>query len=138
MKIEGAILAGILVTLALLVVDSRGGTPKIEELADSLAISSSGYSRRIAYATIDSVTLRHGLDGIGGRRNALQAGNRYAGRFAMRPYGEATVFVDALKNPMVVIHATGGVTIVSAADSIGAERLAARLRLVANRERQVR
>lgn len=60
------------------------------------------------------------------------------GGSSLRPYGEATVFVDALKNPMVVIHATGGVTIVSAADSIGAERLAARLRLVANRERQVR
>ena len=138
MKIAFGILACILGTLALLVVDSRGGNPKIEELADSLAISSSGYSRRIAYASIDSVTLRHGLDGIGGRRSALQAGNRYAGRFTMRPYGEATVFVDALKNPMVVIHATGGVTIVSAADSIGAESLATRLRMVASRERPVR
>lgn len=41
MKIEGAILACILVTIALSVVESRGGTPKIEEMADSLSISSS-------------------------------------------------------------------------------------------------
>lgn len=131
MRIAGGILAGMLGTLAVVVVAGRGGTPTIEEAPDALTISSAGYSTRIPFASIDSVTLRHGLDGLQGRRNALQSGNRYAGRFAMRPYGEAALFVDALKEPLVVIHAADGVTIVSASDSMAAVRLAARLHAVA-------
>lgn len=131
MKIASGVLAGILSTLAVVVVAGRGGSPKIEESSDSLAISLAGYNAHIPYVAIDSVTLRHGLDGIEGRRNALQSGNTYAGRFAMRPYGEADVFVDALKEPLVVIHAAGRVTILSAPDSLEAEALTARLRAVA-------
>ena len=84
----------------------------------------------IPYSTIDSVGMRHGLNGLKGRVNALQSGNSYAGRFAMAPYGEAMLFVDALREPFVVIYASNGVTLLSAADSVAAEALTARLRRV--------
>jgi hypothetical protein len=51
----------------------------------------------------------------------------------MEPYGEAMLFVDALREPLVVIHAKSGVTLLSAADSVSAEQLAVRLRAAAHR-----
>lgn len=122
------VLLGIVGVLGYIVFVGRGGAPAITETAQSLSVSAHGYAQEIPYATIDSVTMRHGLDGVGSRRNGMQAGNTYAGRFVMKPYGEAMLFVDALREPLVVIHAKTGVTILSAADSLEAERLAGRLR----------
>lgn len=123
---------GVIVTLALM---GRGGAPTIVESADAISVTLSGYSTEIPYATIDSVGLRHGLDGLQGRRGAVQSGNRYAGRFAMAPYGEPLLFVDALRQPLVVIHAGSGVTLLSATDSMQAEQLAVRVRQAALRAR---
>jgi hypothetical protein len=114
-------------------ISGRGGAPTIQESANAISVQAWGYSQEIPYATIDSVTLRHGLDGLRGRRSAMQSGNSYAGRFSMEPYGEAMLFVDALREPLVVIHAKSGVTLLSAADSVSAEQLAVRLRAAAHR-----
>uniref|UniRef100_UPI003F72AF80 hypothetical protein n=1 Tax=Gemmatimonas sp. TaxID=1962908 RepID=UPI003F72AF80 len=82
-RVAFAILAtvvGVLLTVAII---GRGGDPTIDESADALSLKAWGYSAEIPYSAIDSVGLRHGLDGLRGRRNGLQSGNSYAGRFAM-------------------------------------------------------
>jgi|APMI01.1.fsa_nt_gi hypothetical protein len=133
MRKAGAILLVIVGTVAVVAISGRGGAPTIQESANAISVQAWGYSQEIPYATIDSVTLRHGLDGLRGRRSAMQSGNSYAGRFSMEPYGEAMLFVDALREPLVVIHAKSGVTLLSAADSVSAEQLAVRLRAAAHR-----
>lgn len=130
-KAAGGALLLILGVIATVARIGRGGSPQIVESAEALSLNAWGYQQVIPYSTIDSVGMRHGLDGLKGRVNALQSGNAYAGRFAMAPYGEAMPFVDALREPLVVIYATNGVTLLSAADSSAAEALAARLRRVA-------
>lgn len=127
----GGVLLVILGVIVMVALVGRGGSPKILESADALSVKAWGYQQVIPYSTIDSIGMRHGLDGLSGRVNALQSGNSYAGRFAMAPYGEAMLFVDVLREPLVVIYATSGVTLMSAADSSAAEELAKRLRRVA-------
>ena len=104
------------------------GSPDLTQDDVSLNISGSGYGRTIRYDEIDSVRLRWNLDGLGAKIGALQNGNDYRGSFAMRPYGRASLFVDARTKPFVEIFSTNGVTIVSAADSLSAERLLRTLR----------
>lgn len=128
LPVAGVVLLVILATIAWVAFAGRGVSPTITESADTLSVRAAGYHLDLAYARIDSVTLRHGLDGLERRLNALQSGNRYVGTFAMRPYGEAMLFVDARREPLVVIHAADGVTIISAADSAGAVALAGRIR----------
>lgn len=131
--VASVILLGILGMIVMLALVGRGGAPKIVESAEVLSLEAWGYKQEIPYSTIDSVGMRHGLDGLRGRRNGLQSGNSYAGRFAMEPYGEAMLFVDALREPLVVIYSKKGVTLLSASDSSAAEQLAMRLRLASNR-----
>lgn len=135
-QVAGFLLLAIVGVIGSVAFVGRGTNPTIAEEAESLSVSARGYQQQIRYASIDSVTLRHGLDGLQGRRNGMQSGNTYVGRFAMDPYGEAMLFVDALREPLVVIHAKGGVTLISAKDSVGAEGLAARTRKAAERARR--
>ncbi|MCU0635298.1 MAG: hypothetical protein MUE41_10545 [Gemmatimonadaceae bacterium] len=129
-----AMLAGLLPLLVVLVMgfvllSGRSVTPSIVETADSLSVSSWGYARTLAYAAIDSVTLRRNLDGLGKRRDGMQSGNAYVGWFDLAPYGRTQLFVDAAKRPFVVVHPREGATVVlSAADSAAATALAMRLR----------
>ncbi|MCO4099191.1 MAG: hypothetical protein HEQ38_07255 [Gemmatimonas sp.] len=130
-QVAGFLLLTIVGVMAFMAIVGRGTKPTIAEEAERLSVSARGYHQQIPYASIDSVALRHGLNGLHGRRNGLQSGNTYVGRFEMEPYGEAMLFVDALREPLVVIYAKEGVTLISAEDSVGAERLAARTRQTA-------
>ena len=42
----------------------------------------------------------------------------------MEPYGEATLFADALRALLVVVYSKKGVTLVSPSNSVAAEQLA--------------
>ena len=117
-------LGGIGTVLLFVLWSGLGVVPSIELSPSAIRIGAKGYGHTIAYAQIDSVTLRSNLDGVGNRRNALQSGNVYAGVFAMVPYGTATLFVDTRRRPFVVIHARDDVMIASARDSAAAVSLA--------------
>ena len=127
-QVAGLVLLVIFGVLGFVAFVGRGERPKISEDAGGLTASALGYRQFVPYSSIDSVTLRHGLDGISKRRNGLQSGNTYAGRFLMEPYGEAMLFVDARRGPLVVVHTKEGAILLSVEDSVGAEGLAARTR----------
>ncbi len=94
----------------------------------SFAVRAAGYSAAIPRADIDSVRLASRLTGLGAKRNGFQWGNAYAGRFEMRPYGTARLFVNATTPPFVVVYAKSGVVIVNERDSAATRRLFAALR----------
>jgi Bacterial PH domain len=103
--------------LIALSVVSQSGAPDIT-LADShLSIRSGAYAIDVPVADITAVQLVSRLSGIGAKRNAFQFGNVYHGRFAMEPFGDAMLFVDAMTPPYVLVKSTRGVVLFSARDS---------------------
>jgi hypothetical protein len=130
--LPGFVLLGMVSVMAFVVLSGFGFRPDITQSATALTVAAKGYERTIPFTEIDSVTLRRTLDGVGRRRNALQSGNTYAGKFEMRPFGTAMLFVDAANPPFVVVHARDGVLIVSARDSAAAMLLASELRRAAS------
>lgn len=97
--------------------------PHIELSAQQLAVSSSGYGKTIPVAEIQKVELVTQLTGIGDKRNAFQFGSQYRGSFDMKPYGAATLFIDATKPPYVIVHAKSGVMLFNAGDAARTRRL---------------
>lgn len=124
-------LVTILIVIVALVFVGRGVQPTIVETGDSLTVRAWTYGRSIAYADIDSVVLRHGLSGLGRRLNGVQVGNTYLGWFDLAPFGRASLFVDAQREPLVQVHAKDGVVVLSAPDSASAVAMALRLQRVA-------
>lgn len=128
-------LLGILTTIGVVLVRGLGVTPEVVETDAAFTVRARSWQHVVPYASIDSVTLRRNLDGLQRRLSGEQSGNVYLGRFAMRPYGDVRLFVDATQKPFVVVHAREGVTILSAADSAAAVAFAERIDAAAARSR---
>ncbi len=116
------IFAGTVVFIAAAVfVSSRPAAISLS--STKLRVSAAGFSANVQRADIDSVALVTQLSGLGSKQNGFQWGSSYAGRFAMRPFGSARLFVNATKPPYVVVYAKSGVVFVNDRDSAATRRL---------------
>ena len=81
-------------------------------------LRSGGYGVTIPIADITGLQLAGHLSCLGGRVNAFQVGNSYVGSFAMKPYGEAELFLNATKPPFVLVQSVvAGMVLFNAGDS---------------------
>ena len=117
-----AIFAGTFLFIAgVVLVSSR--PPSITLTATTLAIRSSGYASTVPVAEIVEVQMVRQLSGLGRKQNGFQFGSAYAGRFEMKPYGSATLFVNVSRPPYVRVRTTSRVVFVNAGDSVATRAL---------------
>ena len=98
-------------------VASQSDAPDITLADRQLTIRSGAYGVVVPVTGITAVQLVHRLSGIGPKRNAFQFGTVYHGRFAMAPYGDALLFVDAMTPPYVMVQSAAGVVLFGLRDS---------------------
>ena len=115
----GAIV-GLVATIGFLwFINANEGKPATIALTGAqLTINAHGYGTEIAVADIQGAVLIRQLSGIGAKRNAFQFGTVYHGRFAMKPYGDALLFVDAKTPPFVLLRTSRGVVMFNTPDSV--------------------
>ena len=111
-----ALFGGTFVCLAAMVM-LQSRAPDISLDRETLGIRSGPYGVHIRLAEIDEIQLVHRLTGLGSRKNAFQFGSAYAGRFAMKPYGDALLFINTNTPPFILIRTHGDVTLFNTRDS---------------------
>jgi hypothetical protein len=121
-KLVGFIFVGTFLFIAAVIM--LGSRPaQITVTPTTVGVRAAGYSAEIARDRIDSIRLTPRITGLGSRLNGFQAGNAYAGLFAMKPFGKARLFVNASRPPFVMIFSRDGVVMVNGDSPAATQRL---------------